>query len=297
MSNVNIGDKVKVVNDSDIWCLDAGLPIDTILTVVEDDDDYDHYVNRHLNTIEIGAIKEWPNDFEKVQDKYFGGLMGDVVSELPNSITSIKNQSEGGWVLNKGGFTLTVPDQYVAGFGVGIEQPVNNNTLVSDDKVGEEFAKYISDQCGKILNKNVQNKDDMVDSFTQFRDQIKEAHESKESGILGVYRPNLEERKVGKVGMHMVIDGFPRALREVAKVMTWAADAKGYKLHDWRNLPEAETAFPAAEYRHQNDNSIMKAEGTPAIERTDHESDLLHAAHKIFNGLAELELILEGKIV
>lgn len=113
---------------------------------------------------------------------------------------------------------------------------------------------------------------------------------------LGVYRPNLEDRKVGKVGMHMVIDGFPRALREVAKVMTWAADAKGYKLHDWRNLPDAETAFPAAEYRHQNDNCIMKAEGTPAIERTDHESNLLHAAHKIFNGLAELELILAGVI-
>jgi hypothetical protein len=113
---------------------------------------------------------------------------------------------------------------------------------------------------------------------------------------LGVYRPNLEDRKVGKVGMHMVIDGFPRALREVAKVMTWAADAKGYKLHDWRNLPNADVAFPSAEYRHQNDNSIMKSEGTPAIERTDHESNLLHAAHKIFNGLAELELILTGVI-
>lgn len=113
---------------------------------------------------------------------------------------------------------------------------------------------------------------------------------------LGVYRPNLEDRKVGKVGMHMVIDGFPRALREVAKVMTWAADAKGYKLHDWRNLPDADTAFPAAEYRHQNDSCIMKAEGTPAIERTDHESNLLHAAHKVFNGLAELELILAGVI-
>lgn len=113
---------------------------------------------------------------------------------------------------------------------------------------------------------------------------------------LGVYRPNLEDRKVGKVGMHMVIDGFPRALREVAKVMTWAADVKGYKLHDWRNLPNADVDFPAAEYRHQSDNCIMKAEGTPAIERTDHESNLLHAAHKVFNSLAELELILTGVI-
>lgn len=113
---------------------------------------------------------------------------------------------------------------------------------------------------------------------------------------LGVHRPALEDRKVGKVGMHMVIDGFPRALREVARVMTWAESEKGYKLHDWVNLPNAEVEFPAAEYRHQNDNSIMKSEGTPAIERTDHESNLLHAAHKVFNSLAELELILQGKI-
>lgn len=113
---------------------------------------------------------------------------------------------------------------------------------------------------------------------------------------LGVHRPALEDRKVGKVGMHMVIDGFPRALREVARVMTWAEQVKGYKLNDWVNLPNAEIEFPAAEYRHQNDNSIMKSEGTPAIERTDHESNLLHAAHKVFNSLAELELILQGKI-
>lgn len=116
------------------------------------------------------------------------------------------------------------------------------------------------------------------------------------SGTLGIHRPALEDRKVGKVGMHMVIDGFPRALREVARVMTWAGEVKGYKIHDWVNLPNAEIEFPAAEYRHQNDNSIMKSEGTPAIERTDHESNLLHAAHKVFNSLAELELILQGKI-
>jgi hypothetical protein len=113
---------------------------------------------------------------------------------------------------------------------------------------------------------------------------------------LGVYRPNLEDRKVGKVQMHMVDDGFPNAIREVAKVMTWAADAKGYKLHDWKNLPEADVAFPSAGYRHRNDNSIQKAQGVVAIDRTDHESDLLHKAHEAFNVLAELELILTGVI-
>jgi hypothetical protein len=113
---------------------------------------------------------------------------------------------------------------------------------------------------------------------------------------LGVYRPNLEDRKVGKIQMHMVDDGFPRALRAVAEVMTWAADAKGYKLHDWRNLPNADVALPSAAYRHRNDNSVQKAEGFVATARTDHESKLLHKAHEAFNTLAELELILTGVI-
>ena len=113
---------------------------------------------------------------------------------------------------------------------------------------------------------------------------------------LGVYRPNLEDRKVGKVPMHMVVDGFPNALKAVAEVMGWAADVKGYKLHDWRNLPNADIELPAAEARHANENSIQKVSGLKAIDRTDNESKKLHIAHKVFNALAELELILCGKI-
>lgn len=114
--------------------------------------------------------------------------------------------------------------------------------------------------------------------------------------VLGVYRPNLEDRKVGKIPMHMVVDGFPNALKAVAEVMGWAADVKGYKLHDWRNLPNADVEFPAAEARHANENSIQKVSGLQALDRTDHESKKLHVAHKVFNALAELELILCGKI-
>lgn len=114
--------------------------------------------------------------------------------------------------------------------------------------------------------------------------------------VYDIARPVLAERKVGKVPMHMVIDGFPLALREVAKVMGWAAEVKGYKLHDWRNLPDAEIEFPAAGYRHMSDNSEMKAQGLPALERVDHESHLVHLAHQAFNVLGELELILTGKI-
>lgn len=111
-----------------------------------------------------------------------------------------------------------------------------------------------------------------------------------------IARPILSERKVGKVPVHMVIDGFPRALREVGKVLGWAADAKQYKLHDWKNLPDADVEFPSAGYRHMLDNSEMKADGVPAIGRVDHESHKLHLAHEIFNKLAELELVLTGVI-
>ena len=111
-----------------------------------------------------------------------------------------------------------------------------------------------------------------------------------------IARPILEERKVGKVQMDLFDSGFPNAINEVAKVMTWAAENKGYKPHDWKWLPNAETEFSAAASRHRVKGFIQKAEGTPAIERTDEESNIVHLAHAAFNVLAELELVLTGKI-
>lgn len=167
------------------------------------------------------------------------------------------NQVDGGnWTLNING-----------GFCTGIKLGV----------IGEETSESIIP---------IKRHDDIVDS----------ARFALAGQGVGVYRPNLEDRKIGKVGMHMVDDGFPNALREVAKVMDWAAEVKGYKLHDWKNLPNAEIAFPSAGYRHRNDNSIQKALGLSASERVDHESALLHKAHEAFNVLAELELILTGVI-
>ncbi|AMR57847.1 hypothetical protein vB_PsyM_KIL4_0123 [Pseudomonas phage vB_PsyM_KIL4] len=113
---------------------------------------------------------------------------------------------------------------------------------------------------------------------------------------LGMYRPDIETRKVGKVPVHMAIDGFPLALFEVSKVMGWAADVKGYKLHDWRNLPDAGIALSSAGYRHMLENSLQKSQGLSATERVDHESGLIHLAHQAFNILAEMELVLGGKI-
>lgn len=116
----------------------------------------------------------------------------------------------------------------------------------------------------------------------------------EESSVIA--RPVLEERKIGKVQMDLFDSGFPNAITEVAKVMTWAAENKGYKPHDWKGLPNAETEFSAAASRHRVKGFIQKAEGIAAIDRTDEESNIVHLAHTAFNILAELELVLIGKI-
>lgn len=113
---------------------------------------------------------------------------------------------------------------------------------------------------------------------------------------ISIERPILEERKLGKVKMELFDEGFPNAVLEVAKVMTWAAENKGYKPHDWKNLPNADTEFSAAASRHKLKALIQKVEGVPALERTDEESYIVHLAHTAFNVLAELELVLTGKI-
>lgn len=111
-----------------------------------------------------------------------------------------------------------------------------------------------------------------------------------------IQRPILEERKVGKVKMQLFDEGFPNAILEIAKVMGWAEENKGYKPNDFKNLPNAETEFSAAASRHRVKGFIQKAQGVPAIERTDEESNIVHLAHTCFNCLAELELVLTGKI-
>lgn len=111
-----------------------------------------------------------------------------------------------------------------------------------------------------------------------------------------IARPILEERKVGKVQMDLFDQGFPNAVFEVAKVMSWAAENKGYKPHDWVNLPDAESSFPAAASRHRVKGLIQKVSGVAVSDRVDEESAILHKAHEAFNVLAELELMVRGKI-
>lgn len=112
-----------------------------------------------------------------------------------------------------------------------------------------------------------------------------------------IARPILEERKVGKLQVHLLDQGFPNALLEVARVMTWAAENKGYKPHDWKNLPDAENAFEGAASRHRMTHNVQRQGGLPLEKCVDHESLIVHKAHEAFNVLAELELILTGKLV
>lgn len=200
---MNIGDKIKVVNDHNIWLTSYELPEDTILTIIDDtNDDTGDWINPDDLTIEIDAVETYQNDFEKVVDNYFSGV------------------------------------------GLGV-------------------AAY-------------PEHDDKPDTIPHLIEQ------------LGMYRPNLSDRKIGKVRVELVDKGFPNALWELAKLMTWAQEAKGYKDHDWKNLPDAKNSLPAAASRHRQQHNRG--------EFYDDESKLYHKVSEAFGVLAELELILTGVI-
>lgn len=162
------------------------------------------------------------------------------------------------------------------------------------DKMPEEFKPYwIAD--GYVLVESLNDTDGWA--CEDGRWEIVGFNPTAET-TPGVYRPALEERKVGKVRVELVDDGFPLALREVAKVMTWAQTAKGYKDHDWLNLPDAQVQLAAAASRHRTDQIIQHVVGgAPLLECTDPESKLVHKAHEAFGVLAQLELMLREKLV
>lgn len=122
------------------------------------------------------------------------------------------------------------------------------------------------------------------DTEFRFDDSLEQPPEDIE---LGVYRPDLNTRKLGKVQMELVDTGFPNALYAISEVMTWAADNKGYKPNDWKNLPDSFMAFTGAAGRHR----VKRLKG----EELDDESGLLHLSHEAFNILALLETTLLGK--
>lgn len=106
----------------------------------------------------------------------------------------------------------------------------------------------------------------------------------------------LDKRKNGKIRMELVDQGFPLALMELGRVMTWANENKGYKDHDWKQLPDAENGFKGAAARHRAKFDAQRAFGNEMLGCVDEESGIIHLAHEAFNILALLELALAGKI-
>lgn len=109
------------------------------------------------------------------------------------------------------------------------------------------------------------------------------------SGIgLGVARPVLETRKIGKNRIELVDKGFPNALWEIARLMTKAQEVKQYSDHDWKKLPI--DTFSSAASRHRMKTNMGE------IYDDEFAADGFEIRHKVneaFNVLAELELLLE----
>lgn len=103
-----------------------------------------------------------------------------------------------------------------------------------------------------------------------------------------IFDSSLDKRKNGKNQMELVETGFPNALLMLGEVMTWAGQFKGYAPNDWKEVPDPVNAFLGAASRHR----LKRLSGVS----NDEESDLPHLAHEAFNVLAQLELLLTGKL-
>lgn len=91
----------------------------------------------------------------------------------------------------------------------------------------------------------------------------------------------------GKVQFDLLEDGAPNALLEIAKVMSWAVEEKGYHPHSWQEIPDAIRRYKAALGRHRN--AIARGEVL------DPESKLLHWAHAACCVIFITELELRSK--
>jgi len=86
----------------------------------------------------------------------------------------------------------------------------------------------------------------------------------------------------GKPMVNLVIEGFPRALLEVAKVATFGAEK--YEPGNWQYVQDGVNRYQHAAGRHQ----LKRCSG----EVLDDESGLYHEAHEIWSRLAAFELRL-----
>jgi hypothetical protein len=208
-----------------------------------------------------------------------GGFVGDC-----HPVAMIESEAS----ARAAEFSMELPD--------GVAEPAKEPVRV-DITVNNEDNHFNPDdkEFSEMLRNHIRDSIRYANGGTLIQKSI--GREQDDPSPLGVYRPNLVDRKVGKVRVELVDDGFPLALREIAKVMTWAQTAKGYKDHDWQNLPNPEQGLSGATSRHRSDFIIQRqVDKLAAKDCVDVESKIIHKAHEAFGVLAQLELILRGVI-
>jgi hypothetical protein len=214
--------------------------------------------------VNINCIQSMPHKFMKVAN---GGVVVDKPTGLVGEITSEQTVR-----IDRDNAISTRIDNWITKRDVDTGSLKSNNETV----IAPFTIKVNPDSKGLIVPMGTSD------------DEVQK--------ILGVFRPNLEDRKVGKVRVELVDDGFPLALRYLAKLMTWAQTAKGYKDHDWLNIPGGAPTLAAATSRHRTDRIIQIVDGCTEMECVDPESGLLHKAHELFGVMGQLEIILrEGE--
>lgn len=86
----------------------------------------------------------------------------------------------------------------------------------------------------------------------------------------------------GKPPVYSLLEYFPDALIEVAKVNAFGATNHGW--HTWHTIDNPLPRYASAQLRHE----FAQCMGQPV----DEESGLLHQAHVAWNALARLQLML-----
>lgn len=105
------------------------------------------------------------------------------------------------------------------------------------------------------------------------------------------YPPGAEELTLGrkddaiKPRLDLLVEGMPRALEEVARVLTFGS--LKYADHNWQHVDRAPQRYLAAGMRHE----LALATG----ETHDPETGAHHLAHKLCCDLFRLELALRGE--
>jgi hypothetical protein len=158
------------------------------------------------------------------------------------------------------------------------------------------YSKYVSDNSPAVLTVpydcellSTPNKDSQWKcGYESFGDNPLVLLNTKDELTKGNFDSSLESRKNDKNQMELVDTGFPNALMVLGEVMTWAAKNKGYLPNDWKDIPNPSMSLLGAASRHRN----KRLKG----EEFDDESGLPHLAHEVFNVLAQLELLMMGKL-